>query len=141
MVKIDGSVIIQIVNFIVLIWILNQVLYRPIRNILSQRKQKVAGLEQTVQSADAGVQEKDAAFNEGLREARGKGAKEKEAMIQAAQAEEREIVGRINAKAQEELARVREKVAAEAEAVRAALMNEIDTFAKDIGKKILGRAV
>ena len=45
MVNVDVSLLIQIINFIVLIWVLNLVLYKPIRNILIQRKEKVANLE------------------------------------------------------------------------------------------------
>ena len=37
MINIDGSLFIQIANFLVLIWILNIVVYRPIRKILIER--------------------------------------------------------------------------------------------------------
>lgn len=141
MVSIDGSVFIQIVNFLVLIWVLNMALYRPIRNILLQRREKVAGLEGNIESAGARMQEKDAALAQGIKDARTKGLREKDALIKEAEAEEKEIVGRINEKAQAELARVKEKIAKEAEQVRDSLMKEVDAFAKDIGQKILGRAV
>ena len=34
----DASVIIQIINFLFLIWVLNLIIYKPIRNIFIQRK-------------------------------------------------------------------------------------------------------
>lgn len=141
MVKIDGSVFIQIVNFLVLIWVLNIVLYRPIRNILIQRREKVSGLEGNIEAANTRMKEKDDAFSKGIKEARNKGLREKDSLIKEAEAEEKEIVGKINEKAQAELAQVKEKIAKEAREVRDALMKEVDAFASDIGEKILGRAV
>jgi F-type H+-transporting ATPase subunit b len=141
MVSIDGSVFIQIVNFLVLIWILNIVLYRPIRNILLQRREKVSGLEGNIEAANTRMKEKDDAFSKGVKEARAKGLREKDSLIKEAEAEEKEIVGKINEKAQAELVQVKEKIAKEAQEVRDALMKEVDAFASDIGEKILGRAV
>jgi len=48
MIKVDMSFIIQIINFLFLIWALNVVLYRPIRGILARRYEKVSGLERRV---------------------------------------------------------------------------------------------
>ncbi len=44
----DWTVGIQIINFLIILWILNLILYRPIRNILRQRKEKIDGLEDDV---------------------------------------------------------------------------------------------
>ena len=41
----DWTVFIQLINFLLILWILNRILYRPIRNILRQRKEKMDGLE------------------------------------------------------------------------------------------------
>ena len=141
MVNIDGSVFIQIINFLVLIWVLNMVLYRPIRNILLQRREKVSGLEGNIETAGAQMKQKEEAFSKSIKEARSKGLQEKESLIKEGEAEEKEIVGKINEKAQAELAQVKEKIAKEAEQVRDALMKDVDAFASDIGQKILGRAV
>lgn len=141
MVSIDGSLFIQIANFLVLIWILNTILYKPVRNVLRQRKEKVTGLERDIDLAQKDAKEKSDAFSSGVRAARVKGLKEKEVLVQAAESEEKEIIGKINEKAAAELAKVREKIAKDAENVRNSLLKETDSFARDIGKKILGRAV
>ncbi len=141
MIKIDGSVAIQIVNFILLIWVMNTVLYRPIRNMLLKRKEKVDGLENAIGQCDKDVKEKDEAYLAGIRTARAKGLKEKEAMTLAAEEEEKNIIGKINEKAQADLAKAKERIAKDAEAVRISLLKEIDAFATQIGEKILGRAV
>ena len=137
----DWSVSIQIVNFLFLIIALNLLLYRPIRRILKERKEKTRGMEQAVQNADQSVLEKEAAFAKAIRDARARGLKEKEAMIQAAAAEERRLIEGINVKAQADLEEMRRKIQADAERARQSLQQEIGAFAGQITQKILGRAV
>jgi len=141
MIKVDGSVVIQIVNFILLIWIMNTVLYRPIRNMLLKRKEKVDGLADAIETCDNTAKEKDEAYLAGIRAARAKGLKEKEALTQAAEDEEKKIIAKINEKAQADLAKAKERIAKDADAVRVSLLREVDLFATQIGEKILGRAV
>ena len=141
MINVDGSVFIQIANFIFLIWVMNMILYKPIRKALLQRKEKVSGLELSIADFNTQAQEKENAFASGIKEARADGLKEKQALIQSGSDEEKIIVENINKKAQAELAKSREKIAKEAESVRISLQKELDTFVNAIGHKILGRAV
>lgn len=141
MVSIDGSVFIQIVNFLVLIFLMNMVCYKPIRKILLERKSKVDGLEGSIETLSGDAVEKDQAYSDGLRSARAKGQKEKEAMMDAASAEEKALVTKITEDAQAELNEIKAKIAKETDTVRVALQQEVDTFAGAITEKILGRAV
>ena len=140
MVEINWTVFPQIINFVFLIIVLNIVLYKPIRKILLERKTKMEGLSKGIDSASRQAEEKDKAFSIGIREARAKGQKEKEAMLQAAGEEEKEIIGRIMDQAREDLAAVKLQVAKDVDAVKAALEKDVDTFANAITQKILGRA-
>ena len=141
MVNVDISLFIQIVNFLVLIWVLNIVLYKPIRKILIQRKEKVLALQQGAETSLEEARAREAAFDQGIKAARARGLKEKDSFLQEAGEEEKRIIGEINAKAQAELAAVREKISKDAEAVRTTLQEEVEGFAKAIGQKILGRAI
>jgi F-type H+-transporting ATPase subunit b len=141
MIQIDYSVFIQIANFLFLVWVLNIIVYRPIRKILRQRADKITAANQRINSCvDESVQ-KDADYNAGLRSARAKGLKEKDAFLQAAKEEERAIIEKINAKAQAEMAKIKEEIARDAQKVQTELEKEINGFAGFIGEKILGRAV
>jgi len=137
----DGSILIQIVNFLFAIWVLNILLYRPIRKILVQRKEKVDGLELAIKTSSNDVREKDDAFAAGIKEARAKGLKEKAALLQQAADEEKSIIAEINRKAQAELTQIREQIKKDTEVARVSLLSEIDDFANQISQKILGRAV
>ena len=137
----NWTTLLQAANFIILVFILNIVLYRPIRNILIQRRQKIEGLEQTVENATGDLTEKEATYASGIRDARKKGLQEKDALVNAATEEEKAIIDRINAEALAELHTVKAKVAKEVDMARNALLKEVDSFANEIGAKILGRAV
>jgi F-type H+-transporting ATPase subunit b len=139
MISVDFSVVIQLINFVLLIFILNLILYRPIRNILTQRKEKVIGLEHGIATCESNSKEKDMAITNGIRDARAKGLKAKEALLQQASEAEKEMVAKINLKAQENLAKVQEKIEKEVAVVRASLLKEVDIFADIIGQKVLGR--
>jgi F-type H+-transporting ATPase subunit b len=137
----DGSILIQIANFIFTIWVLNLLLYKPIRKILTQRKEKVDGLELSIETSTKDARDKDEAFIAGVKEARSKGVEKKNALLQEAADEEKTIIADINRKAQAELVQVREKIKKEAEVARNSLQKGIDSFADQISEKILGRAV
>ena len=136
----DGSFVIQMINFLVLLWILNLIFFKPIRKVLIQRKEKITGLEDGVEKLAKEVVEKDNAFENGLKEARVKGLKEKETFIEEASGEEQEIIEKINKKAQARLAEIKKQVAEETEKARVELEKDIENYAKGIGEKILGRA-
>ena len=141
MVSIDGTLFIQIINFLFLIWALNIVLYKPIRRILLQRNDKVNGLEEGIERFEQDALEKDQAFASGIKEARGKGINKKAAFEDDAKAEEMKLIEKINEKARADLAEIREKIVLETEEARQALLKEVDSFAEDISLRILGRAV
>jgi F-type H+-transporting ATPase subunit b len=141
MINVDGSVFIQIANFIFLIWIMNMILYKPIRKALLQRKEKVSDMEKNIADFITMAQEKENAFALGIKEARASGLREKQALMQSGSDEERMVIESINKKAQIALAESREKLSKDAESVRISLQKELDTFVNAIGQKILGRAV
>jgi len=141
MIDINISLLIQIGNFVFLIFILNILLYKPIRNILKQRKEKVTEFEQSIETSGMDAKEKDEAYSSGIKEARAKGLTEKNALLQATADKEKEIIEKINKKAMADLTEVREKIKKDVETVRVSLQKDVDAFANAIGEKILGRAI
>jgi len=136
----DISAVYQMVNFLVLLFLLNLVLYKPIRNVLLERKAKVSTLGSGVERASADLDKQKDDYKNGLRQARGEGLKKKEVFIEEASAQEKEIITRINQKAQANFVQIKAQVAEETEQARKALEAEVDVYAKAIGEKILGRA-
>ncbi len=141
MIQVDWTVALQMLNFLILVWALNYVAYRPIRGILAKRKEKVGSLENGIDRFENDAMEKSNAFQAGIREAREKGLKMREAMEEKARQEEQQMIERINEKARHDLEDLREKVARETREVRQSLESQIEFFANEISKKMLGRTV
>ena len=136
----DISAVYQMINFLILLFILNMVLYKPIRTVLLERKAKVENLEGGVEKSSADLEAQKQTYKNGLKQARTEGLKEKESFIDEATAQEKEIIEQINKKAQANFAQIKQQVAEETEQARKALESEVEAYAKAIGEKILGRA-
>ena len=136
----DISTVIQMINFPVLLYVLNLVLYRPIRNVLIERRAKIEGMKEGAEKAATDMIAGEEAYKSGLKGARTEGLKKKEVFIEEASKDEMEIIDGINKKAQANLAEIKAKVADETDQARKALEAEVEAYAKAIGEKILGRA-
>ncbi len=100
----------------------------------------MAGLKESVENLSKEAVDKDIAYKNGLKGARTEGLKKKEVSVEQASQEEKEIIDRINKKAQANLAKIRDKVAGETKKAQVELEKEVDVFTKAISEKILGRA-
>ncbi len=136
----DISTLYQMVNFLVLLFVLNLVLYKPIRKVILDRKAKIKGMQKKAEKAASDLVSGEEAYKDGLKVARTEGLKEKETFIDEASEEEKEILDKINKKAQANLVQIREQVAKETEQARKSLEGEVEIYARAIGEKILGRA-
>jgi F-type H+-transporting ATPase subunit b len=137
----DWTLFLQMGNFILLILILNAILYKPIRQMLIERKKKIQGYKEEVDGLKQGATESEQTFQGKMSEARQQGVQEKEALKQAGEEEQRRLTAEITEKAQAELAAVCAQIAKDAEDARRGLEKEIKVFSGAIAEKILGRAV
>lgn len=141
MISVDSSIFIQIANFVVLIFIMNAILYKPIRNMLIERRKKIKGYEDGIQALQGDAAESEQTFQTKVGEAKTKGFQEKEALKQAGQEEENRLINELNEKARADLEAVRAQIAKDAEDARRSLKAETESFSAAIAEKILGRAV
>lgn len=137
----DWTLFLQMGNFILLIFVLNAILYKPIRQILIERKKKIQGYKEGIETLQQDASESEKSFQANISEARQQGVREKEALKQTGQEEEKQITDEINRKAQAELEAVRAQIVKDAENARRGLEKEIEVFSGTIVEKILGRAV
>ncbi len=137
----DWTIILQFVNFIVLMAILNAILYRPMRNMLKHRKETIDGSHERANELEAQIDEKMARYEEKLQEAKLQGNQEKNQLRQAAAEEEASILGEARDEANQRLQTVKDRVAGEADAAGKKLKADAESLAGDIATKILGRSL
>jgi F-type H+-transporting ATPase subunit b len=141
MINIDQSLIYQIINFLLLMLILNALLYKPIRTILKQRAEKVAGLTSEAQKAQADMIQKEQDYQNRLQQARKEGFEQKNLFKLEGQDEEKRLLLQANQKIEAELTQNRQKIAQQVEEARIKLSGEVASFSQEIAQKILGRKI
>jgi len=137
----DWTLLLQIANFIILILLLNAVLYKPIRNILIERQKTINRFEDEINTAQQAAADSEDAFKTQIGDAKMKGFKEKEALKESGENEEKRLINELNEKAQAELEAVRAQIAKDAAAARDKLKAQAQAFSVAIAEKILGRSV
>jgi len=141
MVNIDISVLFQIVNFLLLIWLMNIVLYKPVRSILIQRKEKIEQLGTDIKKFELEALNKNKHYNEGINNAKKSGIEKKENLLLEAQEEEKKIIDEIVKANKIKLEDTKNKISLDIKKAKEELSNEIDVFAREICNKILGRSI
>lgn len=141
MIKVDWTLGLQILNFVVLLAILNAILYKPVKEILARRKAAIDGDQGRARDLQLQIDEKMARYQEQLQAARVKGNEERAALRAAAGKQEAEILGAAREEATNKLQSLKARVAGEAEQARTALRSDVDTLANQVASRILGRAI
>lgn len=141
MIELDGTLVLQFVNFMILMVVLNALLFKPLRAALKARKETIEGSKAKVQDIDEQVQAQIARYDAQLQEARQQGGQERSALRKTGQEEEVRILGEANRSAAERLQTITAQIQDEANSARQALRGETEALAKEIAGKVLGRAV
>ena len=141
MISIDYTLLIQIANFLVLLLILNIILYRPIRSILSRRKEEIHAFETTIKDFLDRFAEDAKKLEENMVGVRKEGYQEKEACKNEGLETERNLLQEAMMSSGDQIAKAKETIGREVAAVRQSLENEIAAFSRELATKILGRSV
>ncbi|MDH3454140.1 MAG: ATP synthase F0 subunit B [Desulfuromonadales bacterium] len=141
MIKLDWTLLLQFVNFMILMAVLNALLFKPLRAALQARRETIEGSRAKVQDIDEQVNAQIARYEAQLQQARLQGGLERQTLRKTAQEEEARILGAANQKSSEKLQVIKEQIQEEANTARQALRNETEAIAKSIAGKVLGRAI
>ena len=141
MINLDLTFIIQLVNFLVLVLILNVFLYKPIRRVLAERATELNGARERAAEVDRDVQEKVALYEARLREGKAGANGERDVLKKAAQAEESAVLEKARKEAADTLATIKEKVAKEAADAKELLREQARGLSLEICEKVLGRSL
>jgi F-type H+-transporting ATPase subunit b len=141
MLEINNTLIIQIVNFLVLLFLLNIILYKPIRKILGQRREEMRTSEETTED----LTDRSSRLNEELEQnttaARKDGFKEKEESKNEGRDEEAKRVQNAVDSVGEKITKAREDTERNMAGLRQSLEKEVSLFSHELAEKVLGRSI
>jgi len=141
MLTIDYSLFIQIANFLFLIFLLNIIVYRPIRGILNRRKEEMSSTEEIIQDWKRKADRNSEEFENRLLETRNEGLKEKGNIKGQGMEEEREMLLNVYSSVEENIDKARLEIQDTISQAKQSLQTEVETFSHELAEKILGRGI
>lgn len=141
MITIDFTMPLHIINILLLTVILNIVLYRPIRNILDKRREKISALGGDIEKFETNRLRRLEEFEHKLQEARSKAKSEFDATRAATQAESGAKLTALRQEVESSKNSQLKEIESQFAAAQTELRGQIDGFAQVMAAKVLGRAI
>jgi F-type H+-transporting ATPase subunit b len=139
MIDIDWTLYAQIINFLLLVFLLNVVLFRPIRKALKDRQATLLAQETEINTLTDKGRSLEDEIREELAAARRDGAGARESLKQEGAQAEATLLEEVKRQAELEWATVEKKIKADMAKARASLQTQAQSFAQLLATKILGR--
>jgi len=140
-IKVDWTLLVQAANFFILMGALHLILFRPLGNIMQRRREEIDGNLQQAGALEDRINERLAAYQEQLQQAKSEIAGERKQFRQDLAEEEARLLGAAHDEASVELQGIKDRVAEEKEQALADLQGQASSLAAQIAQKVVGRAL
>lgn len=141
MISVDVTLLMHMINMVVLMFVLNAILYKPVLGILEKRAQKIESLSGDVAQFEQNARQRQAELDGKMREASNKAKKALDgarSQAQAAGAEKLAVIRKESDSIKEkQLVELRSQI----ETARKELQGNAAAFAQAMAGKILGRSL
>ncbi len=141
MLTFDITLIIQIIEALILTFILHVILIKPMMGYMRERENQFQALEKETQELLRSAEEAINRYHEELAKARMEGVKKREMLKEEARKVEKELLAQAMKEAEERKSKWAQEFSRELEKVRKELMEKIEFFASLIVERVLGRQV
>jgi len=141
MLDIDHTLFIQIANFLVLLFILNIILFRPIRKMLSHRQAEMSASERTIADLRDRISQLAEELEQSKTAARKDGFKERENSKNEGRDEEAKMVQGTLGSVGEKIKAAKEGIERNMADLRQSLNKEVSLFSQELAEKVLGRII
>ncbi len=126
---------------IVLTIVLNQFLFKPLRNIIDERERRTEQAKNALDEARAVQEQRLVEIEERLKEARREAYEIRDASQRAGRAQRDALMAEARQQAHEVVDQARQEIAGDVETARTDLAAEADRLSKMIANRVLGKAV
>ena len=137
----DGSLVFVLVLFLILVFVLNRILFRPIGRVLDERQTLIEGAANEARAARRSYETRLAEYEATIRQARAESYKRSEQQRAAAVEERRHLIDAAKQHAHEQIERAKQEIEQQVVQARAALESESRQIAERISRTVLGRTV
>ncbi len=141
MINLNFTLLIQLVNFLILLLLLNALLYKPIMAKIKERESTIKKDREKALELETEVANQENRHRDALVQARKAAAEEKAALLAESKVKESEILERARLEAARIVEEMRKSIQAESEQARSKLKQDMAPLAQSVTEKVLGRAV
>ena len=135
------SILIQIINFLVLLFFLNIIVYRPIRGILNKRKEEMDSSSRMTDELNRKIEKCSTEIEEHIDSTRKQGLKERLNFRNNGLDTEKELLLNAHSQVEEALEKAKSDIRDKISNARVSLQNEMEKFSYELAEKILGRSL
>jgi F-type H+-transporting ATPase subunit b len=129
--------LVLLINFLVLIYVLNTILFRPLLSIFKEREDTVKGSLEAVKEMDGKKEEGLEKIHKELSEARRNAKDVFEKLREQGVNSQKALLANTEAQASAMLQKAREDLKTEADKARSALKTDADKFSEEIVRKLV----
>ncbi|HKS41499.1 MAG TPA: ATP synthase F0 subunit B [Blastocatellia bacterium] len=135
----NGSLVFILVLFLLFVFVMNRLLFRPIGRVLDERQVLTEGATSEARAAVRRYQAKLADYESSIRQARAESYKKLEQDRAVALEERRQVIEAAKQETRDNIESAKSEIGRQAGAARAALESESKHIAETISRTVLGR--
>lgn len=141
MIDLNISALIQIINFFIVLAVLNAILYRPVRAVIRKRSQRMEAQLLDIENFTAQAEQKMASYTSALSVAQQKGAEIRAQLKAEGYQEEVSLLEDVSKQAAGELKNARDDAASQIRSTLDSLKGKVDGYAQKVTEKVVGWAM
>ena len=141
MVEINLTIVIQVVQFLILVFILNRILFRPISQAIEERDGKIAAWEEKTRTLQETVRTKIENYEKELAEVRTRAQEEQQQISTELKEREEEKLRAVFEEAAQMVASTKQTLQEETKRLRQEPRLQAEEMARMVTEKVLGRKV
>ena len=139
MVEINLTIVIQVIQFLILVFILNRLLFKPIGQVLAERQQKIASWEEKTKNLQETARLNLEKYENQLTEERLKARESQEQLTRELKEKEDKNIKAVSEKAALIVAETQQTLEQERERLRVELRQQAKELSQILAEKVLGR--
>jgi len=140
-ISIDFTLLIQMVNFVILMFILNLLLYKPVLGIIDKRKKNLQDIEEEIKRLNQSVDERMAAYEEKLRLAKVQALEKKQEIMAEGAEQAKSFIEAAKGDIPGMMEKFHADMNREVDEARRILTNQSKKISIEIAEKLLGRSL
>lgn len=139
MIEINLTIVIQVVQFLLLLFILNRFLFRPTINLIEEREKKITRCKEETEKFHDSMQARLQSYEDQILKAKAQAQEQQEVITEELKKEEDKKLEAVSEEALHIVASTREKLQEETEVLRGQLREQAEEMSQLVTEKVLGR--